>query len=268
IRRRPGRGRRELRVGFGHPKHRATVRSLEGARQPARARGDVQARSVSGPAGGGPMLRLSGLQRTLTSLYRIETECDVDDFVRTMDAADPEARRGEVVLVAQAPDGEMELAVLLDPRVFAALAGAAENDGGLPRFTAWCMAVEGVSHFTLLAFRAARERPVSQLELELQADVDKFVVGVFQRCVHHAPAEAARRARTLRHALFDTSVFHDPPGTPRGVRYRTAHHLAARYAAALERRYVRHARLHGLLDEVREFYRASLATKCEMALAG
>ncbi|MCH7929016.1 MAG: ATP-binding protein [Proteobacteria bacterium] len=35
--------------------------------------------------------------------------------------------------------------------------------------------VEGVSHFVLVAERARRELPVTQLELELQAEIDKFL---------------------------------------------------------------------------------------------
>ncbi len=214
------------------------------------------------------MLRLSGLQRALAEVYRIDLDCDVDDFVHAMDPRDPERARGEVVLVSQTADGEPEVAVLLDPRVSDALTGAPANDGTLPRFTAWCMALEGVSHFTLLAYRAAGNRPVSELELELQADVDKYVLGVLQRCVHRSPGEATRHAHTLRLALFDAVTFHDGPETLRGERYRTAHKLAARYASSLERRYVRTARLHALLEELRDFYRAGLATKCAMALAG
>ena len=42
-------------------------------------------------------------------------------------------------------------------------------------FSDFCLAVEGVSHFVYVALAAARQRPVSQLELELQAEVDKFV---------------------------------------------------------------------------------------------
>lgn len=210
------------------------------------------------------MLKLAGLQRTLASVYRLDLAHDVDDFVRVLSPDDPEAARGEVVLVADTDEGA-EIAVLLDPRVFASLAGLASNDGTVSRFQAWCMALEGVSHFTMLVHRAARDQPVSQLELELQADVDKFVVGVVQQCAHRAPGEADGRSRALRRALYDRVSFRDPPDSVRGRRYRTAHRLAARYAAGLERRYVRHGRLRALVDEVRGFYRADLATKCEMA---
>ena len=40
------------------------------------------------------------------------------------------------------------------------------------------LAVEGVSHFVYLVHRARQERPVSAVELELQAEVDKYLVAL------------------------------------------------------------------------------------------
>jgi hypothetical protein len=155
--------------------------------------------------------------------------------------------------------------VLLDPDVLRALRGDAVP--GLSRFDAWCLALEGVSHFQLIAYRAANERPVSELELELQAEVDKFVVALIDRVRLRAASEAHRASRQLRRALFERAQFHDPPESVRGQRYRLAHRLAARYAARLERRYVRDARLRALVDELREFYRAGLEGKWALAEA-
>lgn len=198
------------------------------------------------------MLSLAGLQSSLTDLYRIDVDLRVDDFVRALHPADPEAHRREVVLVAPHDDGA-DLAVLLAPEVFEALRG---RSSAVSRFDAWCVALEAVSHFTRIAWRAARDEPVSQLDLELQADVDKYLLGVAQRCVGAAPELAHRRSRALRHALYDRARFIDHPGHERGARYRLAHHMAARYAASLERRYVRHGRFGRMVDELRRFWRA------------
>ncbi len=40
--------------------------------------------------------------------------------------------------------------------------------------TIWT-ALEGVSHFVYLAWNAGHDKPVSLLELEMQAEVDKYV---------------------------------------------------------------------------------------------
>ncbi len=209
------------------------------------------------------MISLRGMQNAIDRIYRVDVAHAVDDFVRPMNANDPEAARREVVLVDERGDGEAGIALMLDERVGDALRG--ERVEGMSRFDAWCLALEGVSHFVLLAHRAANDRTVSQLELEFQAEVDKFVVAVLDRVMWRAPSVAMRASRRLREALFERVRFLDGAGTVEGVRYRLAHRWAARYAASLERRYVGEGRLGVLVEEVRDFYRAGLATKVAMA---
>ncbi len=71
--------------------------------------------------------------------------------------------------------------------------------------------VEGVSHFLYLAERARRELPTTQLELELQAEVDKYVL-----FAHGAdaprPFHPARAAR-MRARLFDRVAYLHPANT-------------------------------------------------------
>ena len=206
------------------------------------------------------MLSLRPLQRALDGVYCTGVSQSVDAFVRPLDPRDPEAARREVVLVEPGngarPTG---VAVMLDPAVSRALEG--ERVAGMSRFDAWCLALEGVSHFVLLAYRADNDRPVTELELEFQAEVDKFVVGVVEQVDGRSATDAERRSTRLRRALYGRERFVDGASTVRGKRYRLAQRLAARYAHALERRYVRYARLRGLVEEVREFYRAGLADK-------
>lgn len=201
------------------------------------------------------MLTLLPLQRTLEQLYGLRLSVDVDRFVRPLDARDPEAPRREVVLLRQHKRRAPELAVLLAPEVLASLAGGAVE--GLSRWEAWCAAVEGVSHFVLLAFRAGNARRVSQLELEVQAEVDKFAVALVQRGLRKSAAELERLAQQLREALFDRVRFLDAEHTERGQRYRLASRSASRYTRALERRHLSEARWEPLVRELRLFYRAS-----------
>jgi hypothetical protein len=208
------------------------------------------------------MISLRPLQRAIDRVYRVDIRHTVDDFVRTLEPDHPHALRGEVVLVEERDDGDAGIAVMLDERVGPALQG--EVVDGMTRFRAWCLALEGVSHFVLLAHRAANDRPVSQLELELQAEVDKYVVGLVDRVLRRAPTEAMRASQRLREALFERVRFLDTEGTVEGVRYRLAHRWAARYAASLERRYVGSGRLATLVEEVRDFYRAAWRTKLAM----
>ena len=123
---------------------------------------------------------LARVQRGLESLYRVQTCLDVDAFMVDEEARNEalgsEKRRPrEQLLVAQAGE-ELSLALFLDEE---ALANLRRHDpaGGLSEHNFWdfCLAVEGVSHFIYVAVCAASDRSVTALELELQAEVDKFV---------------------------------------------------------------------------------------------
>jgi hypothetical protein len=190
------------------------------------------------------------IQERLTSLYALEALPSVDAFVATGDDVDRER-----VLVREDDDG-YSLAVELPPE---ALAPPLDLD----RF---CQLVEGVSHFVLLVERARRERTTTQLELELQAEVDKYVLVTaldFTSAHGHLgassslrPSPARQRQNTLlRRLLFEAPRFVDPPGTERGDRYRLAHRLAARLVHRLEEDYVRPGRLGELWLVLRRFYR-------------
>jgi plasmid stability protein len=195
------------------------------------------------------------VQARLERYYGLEDAPRVDDFVRPVGAATREA-----VLVRELDDG-LELAVRL-PR--AALERSGERSLDLV-----CQVVEGVSHFVYLAERARRELPATQLELELQAEIDKFVMlvieGVYARSP--APVDAEARADELRARLFERVRFVHPEGSERGERYRMANSLAARFARRLEAAFAREGRFDQLRRELRRFYRAGQTEKLELARA-
>ena len=120
-------------------------------------------------------------------------------------------------------------------------------------FTDFCLAVEGVSHFIYVALCAAGRRSVSALELELQAEVDKFACCVL----------LAKPNRDLRRQLYGDVGYADDLDGDERARYRTANAGANRYAAMLERRFVRGERTDALplLAELRNFYRMDLPDK-------
>jgi hypothetical protein len=202
----------------------------------------------------GALSILARLQLGLEALYRVETRLDIDAFVvgeETRDAVAP-ARAPREQLLIQEQDDELAMGLYVDE---AALANLEANDParGLDQrnFADFCLAVEGVSHFVYVALCAAAERPVSPLELELQAEVDKFACCLLVAGAH----------RDLRRRLYgDVSFAADLDGEERD-RYRTANQEARRYAEALERRFIRQLAVPALLVELRRFYRMGLADK-------
>ncbi|HSZ81744.1 MAG TPA: hypothetical protein VLA14_05655 [Polyangia bacterium] len=200
---------------------------------------------------------LSRLQLGLEALYRVRTDLSVDAFV--IDEAQRReagvARAPREQLLVREEDGELGLALFVDG---AALANLERHDPNLglddANFADFCLALEGVSHFVYLALCAAGHRRVSALELELQAEVDKFV------CCVLLQAGAVDKIQ-LRERLFREVRFHDDLDAEERDRYQTANAEAARYAEGLERRFVRRDRVDDMLGELRRFYRLGLDAK-------
>jgi hypothetical protein len=113
-----------------------------------------------------------------------------------------------------------------------------------------------VSHFVYLAYAARRDKPVRRLELELQAEVDKFAAGV----LGVAPRGRADPAQ-LRRRIFDELPIDPDLDEEEEERYLTAWRLARRYTVYLERRYLVARETRRFLDELRGFYRLGLPEK-------
>ena len=123
----------------------------------------------------------------------------------------------------------------------------------------FCTATEEVSHFVYLLFCARTARTVTQLELELQAEVDKYLCAVFFLSLQNEGAVSPR----LKELLFHHYRIADTVSEERAERYRAASHLAYRYCQYLEARFLKPSRLHDLARESRRFYRLGQREKLE-----
>ena len=152
-------------------------------------------------------------------------------------------------LLLRESEGELEMALVV-PATTPAAAVLNENDG-------WLQLAEGVSHFVYVANRARQELPSTQLELELQAEVDKFVLLVLEQ-VPYDRGEAFE----VHSRLFERVTYLHEAGTELGDRYRTANDLAARFVRRLMAH--GHETTHAAL---RRFYRAGQAEKIRLVAA-
>ena len=204
------------------------------------------------------MQTLSRVQRGLEALYRVETGVAVEDYVVDCSVRDeiaPTRRSREQLLVSEHAD-EMSLALFIDPSVLANLAthdpARALGNHNLGDFL---LAIEGVSHFIYAVCCAKADRPVTQLELELQAEVDKYVTCLL------ATAPEPGNSSTLRHRLFGECEYDDDLDVTEHARYRAANDNALRYTTYLENAFVARRRIPEMLAELRRFYRLGLAAK-------
>jgi hypothetical protein len=210
---------------------------------------------------------LSRLQRLIGGIYDVSVAHDVYDFLVTDRQRLPAAARGgtaeEELIVAEPADGgdEVGLSLYLDPALLSRLTREdplVRLHGG--NVADWCTALEGVSHFLYLAWNAGHDKPVSLLELEMQAEVDKYVASYWllrRQFPDRFPAELLR-------LLFERTRIDPRLAAGREDLYREASRYAEKFCRRLEQslRGAREGRSEArVLAELRRFYRLTNARK-------
>lgn len=206
------------------------------------------------------------MQRGLAALYETPLDHCVTDFLTTdrelaARLTDDGTRtdNNERLLVRQSADG-LDVLLFIDESVLAALDSndpyATLDADNLNQFL---VALEGVSHFHYLTWRATHDRAVTPLELELQAEVDKYVT--MSMLVEEQSPET--ESHELHETLFTRVSFADDAEAPAGRCYRDANQFAARYCRTLARRFPGGHRQAGYLNELRRFYRFSRNAKLQ-----
>lgn len=206
---------------------------------------------MSNPTGARPAIvrpwarHVRRVQKRLERLYALESGPNVLDFIRI--ATDDSC---EKLLIRQA-DQELELALILPWQLPHSLRRSLPNNG-------WLHAVEGISHFVYMAERARTDLPTTQLELELQAEVDKFALLALEMRVPHFD-----RASELCELLYEQVRYIHDSHTEAGARYRLANQLAAKFVRRLLGANTGESRLRLL----RRFYRSGQTEKIGLARA-
>jgi hypothetical protein len=209
------------------------------------------------------------LQDLIARLYDVPVEHDVADFLITS-ATHAAALQGcaspptdEQLLIAQGDDG-VELSLYLDSAVLDRLqARCPLHDLNERNLADYCTALEGVSHFHYTAWSAQCSRDVSLLELELQAEVDKYASALRLMLAQRE----GRFPPELFHRLFENVSFLPTLDDTDRRRYEEAHRFAARFCRRLEERFLRsrRARPEAMLAQLRSFYRLGRHAKLRHA---
>ena len=198
---------------------------------------------------------LSKIQNQFATLYETPLAYDILDFLITDSkvarALSPTEHHDnkERLLISQ-QNGELELSVYVDAEAISHL--NADNpfvilhDGNLAAFL---LALEGVSHFNYLCWNATYEKPVTLLELELQAEVDKYVA------VTSLLEAQGNRSSSVHQRLFDDVHFHQDLNTEHRTRYRDANYYAGKYCRTLSDNFPIDDSHAPFVKELRHFYR-------------
>jgi len=201
------------------------------------------------------------MQTLLARIYDVPSDYAVADFLITdhLQFGIDQRVTDEQVLVREADDG-LQVSVYVAAEVLRRLAVDSPIDAlSDSNIGDYCTALEGVSHFHYLTWRAAHADSVSLLELELQAEVDKYAAAVWL-------LTAQRKGRfpgALHERMFHRVHFHAALDAESAARYREANRCAARFCRELEERFLRCRRIQpaAWLQELRKFYRLGHAKK-------
>ena len=213
---------------------------------------------------------LRRMQSLLAGLYDAPVEHDAEDFLvsdpnRLRHTVGEPASDEQVFVVEQ--EGEVRIGLFIDQRVLDRLQRRdpleALDEDNLNDF---CTALEGVSHFHYLIWSCARGRSVSLLELELQAEVDKYATALALLTQQRAGAFPG----DLHARMFSSVSFLPELDEISRRRYEEANRHAARYCRSLDQRYLhpRRRQPEKWLAELRRFFRCGHQEKIrQLALA-
>lgn len=186
---------------------------------------------------------LKTIQETLQQLYRFELEQDVDDFsIRS--------HRAKEALVIVQRGQDLQIGLFIPPSILRRLKKSDPfQDLTTQNLWAFCVAVEGVSHFVYFLKRVEEERPVTRLELELQAEVDKYLLAYFLLFRHQRKIPSFLFSRLFEEISFDPTL-----QVADRKRYLEANRLATKFCAHLDQNYLRYHRWDQALEKARHFY--------------
>ena len=206
---------------------------------------------------------LASLQAALAEIYDLEVTADVREFLLTDRArlAGIAAARNcdEQLLLAEEGD-TLAMSLFIDRAVLERLTRL-DPESALTHenLADWLTVAEGVSHFVYVAWNTAFDKPVTLLELELQAEVDKYVLAAWLL----GRQNAGRFPRELHRALFERARVDAGSAGERAGMYHTASRYAGRFCRRLgellERK--RRTSMREALTELRRFYRWGNARK-------
>ncbi len=201
---------------------------------------------------------VDAIQEQLEAIYGIRCEYRARDFLVDSESAQQLGATGrsrEELLVSEDEEG-LELALYVEPSLLTRLSALAPGQAMTDDMGDFCEIAEGVSHFLYVAQSARLERTVSLLELEAQAEVDKFAVCTVLKW----GLNAGRWAGGLVGRLFEEVRLRPNLSAAERWRYLEANRLAKSYCQRLLP-LVRSAQMDRLLSELRHAYRLGSEAK-------
>jgi hypothetical protein len=207
-------------------------------------------------------MKITELYNLLCRLYGVFPNLDITHFVMMLSPnaeENPIRSRllGREALLIHEAGGCLELGLFLDPSILTAL----EPCDVLNHLDEFACACEGVSHFLYVVDRAQKEMKISRLELELQGEVDKFLL------IHLIAArQNGAVAPSFFERLFEQHRFDRHLSPEDRNRYEQASYFAAKYCFFLRQRFFNPLRLGELMPQARDFFSRDFTSKLALLI--
>lgn len=201
---------------------------------------------------------LRKLQNLLAQVYGIDIAANVTDYLITDKSflagrSDSSVSNADEVLFLLEENGTLDISLYLNDLLLQRLT-ASNPYAGLSHSNLddFCKVLEGVSHFVCVAWNALNDKSVTRLELELQAEIDKYVS---TRMLIASQSEPGITSNNLVKHLFDDIKYHDGLTVDELERYKHANRMGRRYCYSLARRFPSGHLTGAMMQELRAFYR-------------
>jgi len=204
------------------------------------------------------------IQKQLEAIYSIKVGANASHYLidrselkELLPKHDISKAPKELFLVNPNPENDtLEIALFLDQELKANLLQNNPFNQLTPsNVSDFCIMIEGISHFVYYLHKSSLKYPVTQLELELQAEIDKFIMLSLLVETNHPQHE-------LLDMLFENYYIHDNLSEEEKQRYNTASDLARKYCFMLSQ-HLKKADLEKLYKEIRWFYPLNQSQKID-----
>ena len=210
---------------------------------------------------------LNTVQQQFEKIYQLPPYFSIKDFLinqETLEKFKGEQNhhltnlnlKGFMLLLPE--DDELSLAIYLNDQVMNNLYKYSPSQGlNENNIHDFCIMAEEVSHFLYITWKAQHSIQITNLELELQAEVDKFIICNF----YCSNVNDRSNKLPLKELLFETFSLEKNLSKESKNRYYTASKLARHYCHFLEKHFIKKDHLRQMMAEIRRFYRFSQTDK-------
>lgn len=206
---------------------------------------------------------LTSIQKEIEKTYQIVCPFSVEDFLLNEKERSrylkqiPSLVDSEETLLIRQKEEEIDIGLLYNPELLDWSRNFDWKEIQNPQ-NQFCVGklgslIEGVSHFVYFLWKLEQKQPLTQLELELQAEIDKFIL--LSQTTDPSDLE------NLIDSLYEEVNWIPALGSLEKSRYQTAAKLAFKYCHYLKKTYFYSHQTHAIYSEIRTFYRMSQAEK-------